>query len=72
MDQKKKRQAVELTAVLLVTIAAFLLCRQAALLKRGYSAIGGEYLLLLLPVLHYIGKSMRPGRREKDSRKPSP
>jgi len=49
----------ELAAVLLITAAAFVLGRRFSLMARGYDAWGGEYLLLLLPVLYYVGKSMR-------------
>jgi len=61
VDKKKKwRAAVELALVILVTGAAFVLGKQFALMKRGYAAFGGEYLLILLPVLYYIGKTMNP------------
>lgn len=46
----------ELATVLLVTVAAFLCGKQAAQIERGYDAYGGEYLLLLIPFLYYIGK----------------
>lgn len=46
----------ELAAVLLMTTAAFLWGKRTALITRGYDACGGEYLLLLLPLLYYIGK----------------
>lgn len=48
--------ALELTAVLLVTVLAFAWGKQTALAERGYEAIGGEYLLLLLPAIYYAGK----------------
>lgn len=48
--------ALELLTVLLLTAAAFALGRQAARIERGYEASGGEYLLLLLPVIYYAGK----------------
>lgn len=47
---------LELTAVLLVTAIAFAWGKQTALAERGYNAIGGEYLLLLLPAMYYTGK----------------
>lgn len=50
--------ACELFTVLLVTAAAFLLGKATAQAERGYSAIGGEYLLLLLPLMYYIGKQI--------------
>lgn len=48
--------AFELLAVLLVTALAFVWGMQAAQAERGHSAIGGEYLLLLLPAIYYPGK----------------
>lgn len=47
---------LELATVLLVTTLAFAWGKQAALAERGYNAIGGEYLLLLLPAMYYTGK----------------
>lgn len=46
----------ELLAVLLLTAAAFAWGRQAARIERGYEAIGGEYLFLLIPFMYYPGK----------------
>lgn len=48
--------AVELAAVLLITAAAFAWGQRAALIERGYTARGGEYLLLLIPAIYYTGK----------------
>ena len=47
---------LELAAVLLVTALAFAWGKQAAQAQRGYTAIGGEYLLLLIPAMYYTGK----------------
>ena len=47
---------LELAAVLLVTALAFAWGKQAAQAQRGYTAIGGEYLFLLLPAIYYSGK----------------
>ena len=47
---------LELATVLLVTAFAFAWGVQTAQAERGYTAIGGEYLLLLLPFMHYPGK----------------
>ncbi len=47
---------LELLAVLLLTAAAFMWGKQTARIERGYEAIGGEYLLLLLPAIYYTGK----------------
>ena len=48
--------AVELAAVLLATAAAFTWGQRAALIERGYTARGGEYMLLLIPAIYYTGK----------------
>lgn len=48
--------ALELAAVILLTIAAFSYGKRAAFAERGYSAYGGEYLLLMIPALYYAGK----------------
>lgn len=48
--------AAELITVLLLTAAAFTWGQRIALAERGYDARGGEYLLLLFPVLYYTGK----------------
>lgn len=47
---------IELAVVFMVTAAEFISGRKTALLERGYEAIGGEYLFLLLPILYYSGK----------------
>ena len=58
MNRKKNwaAAAVELAAVLLATAAAFAWGQWAALIERGYTARGGEYLLLLIPFIYYTGK----------------
>lgn len=58
MRRKRSLASVllELAAVLLVTALAFAWGKQTALAERGYNAIGGEYLLLLLPAIYYTGK----------------
>lgn len=48
--------ACELLAVLLITGTAFMAGKGVALYERGYEAIGGEYLVLLLPAMYYMGK----------------
>lgn len=50
--------ACEAVAVFLVTAAAFLWGVIVARAERGYIAFGGEYLLLLLPLMYYIGKQI--------------
>lgn len=58
MRRKRSLASVlfELAAVLLMTTLAFAWGKQTALAERGYNAIGGEYLLLLLPDMYYTGK----------------
>ena len=58
MRRKRSLAAVlfELAAVLLVTALAFAWGKQTALAERGYNAIGGEDLLLILPAMYYTGK----------------
>ncbi len=57
MNGKRKwTAAAELAVVLLVTLAAFAWGKRAALIERGYTAYGGEYLLLLIPAIYYTGK----------------
>lgn len=48
MRRKKKSRlaAVEFLAVLIVTALAW----------RGYKAVGGEFMLLLLPIIYYEAK----------------
>lgn len=48
--------AVELAVVLLITVAAFTWGQRTALIERGYTAYGGEYMLLLIPAIYYAGK----------------
>ena len=47
---------LELTAVLLITVATFAWGVKTARIERGYEAIGGEFLLLLFPAIYYAGK----------------
>lgn len=48
--------ALELVAVLLAAGLVFAWGRQAARVERGCRAAGGEYMLLVLPAVYYIGK----------------
>ncbi len=60
MNGKKNwSKVLELAVVLLVTAAAFGWGRKTALIERGCDAVGGECLLLLLPVIYYAVKSMK-------------
>ena len=58
MEPKKSLASValELAAVLLVTALTFAWGIRAAQAERGYEAVGGEYMFLLLPVIYYTGK----------------
>ena len=58
MRRKKKSRlaAAELLAVLIVTAVVFIKSRGYALAWRGYEAVGGEFMLLLLPIIYYEAK----------------
>ena len=58
MRHKKKSRlaAAELLAVLIVTAVVFIKSRGYALAWRGYEAVGGEFTLLLLPIIYYEAK----------------
>lgn len=56
LDERLAFAALELIAVLCLTGMVFALGCAVALAERGYKACGGEYLLLMLPVLYYAGK----------------
>lgn len=58
MRRKKKNRlaAAEFFAVLIVTALIFAKSRDYALAWRGYEAVGGEFMLLLLPIIYYTAK----------------
>lgn len=58
MRRKKKSRlaAAEFLAVLIVTAVVFTKGLSAALAWRGYEAVGGEFMLLLLPIIYYEAK----------------
>lgn len=58
MRRKKKSRlaAAEFLAVLIVTAVVFTKGLSAALAWRGYKAVGGEFMLLLLPIMYYEAK----------------
>ena len=58
MRRKKKSRlaAAEFLAVLIVTAVVFTKGLSAALAWRGYKAVGGEFMLLLLPIIYYEAK----------------
>lgn len=58
MRRKKKSRlaAAELLVVLIVTAVAFIKGGGYALAWRGYEAVGGEFMLLLLPIIYYEAK----------------
>lgn len=58
MRHKKKSRlaAAELLVVLIVTAVVFIKSRGYALAWRGYEAVGGEFMLLLLPIIYYEAK----------------
>lgn len=58
MRRKKKSRlaAAELLAVLIVTAVVFIKSRGYALAWRGYEAVGGEFMLLLISIIYYEAK----------------
>ena len=58
MKHKKKSRlaAAEFLAVLIVTAVVFIKSRGYALAWRGYEAVGGEFMLLFLPIIYYEAK----------------
>lgn len=58
MRRKKKSRlaAAEFLAVLIVTAVVFTKGLSAALAWRGHEAVGGEFMLLLLPIIYYEAK----------------
>lgn len=58
MRRKKKSRlaAAEFLAVLIVTAVVFTKGLSAALAWRGHGAVGGEFMLLLLPIIYYEAK----------------
>lgn len=54
--KKKSRIAAEFLAVLIVTAVVFTKGLSTALAWRGYKAVGGEFMLLLLPIIYYEAK----------------
>lgn len=60
ISQRRLKDAVlkafELWIVVIATLALFRLGQVYALQQRGFMAIGGEYTLLLLPLIYYVAK----------------
>ena len=58
MRRKRKSRfaAAELIGVLTATAALFIKAQSAAIGSRGYFAVGGEFMILLLPIIYYIAK----------------
>lgn len=54
--RKSRLAAVELLGVLTATAALFIKAQSVALASRDYHAIGGEFILLLLPIIYYLAK----------------
>lgn len=55
-DKKNRLAAVEHVAVLTATAVMFIKAAAFAAMQRGYFAIGGEFMLLLLPIIYYVAK----------------
>lgn len=74
MRHKKKSRlaAAEFLAVLIVTAVVFTKGLSAALAWRGYKAVGGEFMLLLLPIIYYEAKRiirLRPASTTSETRR---
>lgn len=54
--KRKSRLAAEFVGILTVTAVVFIKARAYAGAWRGYDAMGGEFLLLLLPIIYYLLK----------------
>lgn len=73
---KPALKAAKWAAIGAVSLLLFIVARDAALRERGYEALGGEYMILLLPVVYYevervvkdwiadLRELKRKGRRE--------
>ena len=71
MRRKKKSRlaAAEFLAVLIVTAVVFTKGLSAALAWRGYKSVGGEFMLLLLPIIYYEAKRITRSRRQRTGRR---
>lgn len=58
LSGKQIPAVLELVVVLLVTALVFRLGVATAKAERGYDGYGGEFLLLTLPVIYYVGKQI--------------
>lgn len=58
VGSKNRGNVLELAVVLLVTGLAFMWGYLTARAERGGDGVGGEFLLLFLPTVYYIGKAM--------------
>lgn len=55
--KKRLFKAVQYLALAVVTVVLFMWAKESALAARGYKAYGGEYLILLLPLLWWIAET---------------
>lgn len=55
-QKEKPPRGSEFLTVLIVTAVVFTKGLSAALAWRGYKAVGGEFMLLLLPIIYYEAK----------------
>ena len=54
--RKSRLVAAEFIGILTVTAVVFIKARAYAGAWRGYDAMGGEFMLLLLPIIYYLLK----------------
>ena len=51
---KKIPQILKWIGIIILALIIFCYAKESAYIQRGYSAVGGEYLLLLLPLAWYL------------------
>jgi len=52
------KKIMKVIAIILITVMCFLIGREYALYERGYKAVGGEYLILIIPSIAYLIKEV--------------
>lgn len=56
--EKKKYAWVELAITAVISVIGFAAAHEYAALERGYEAVGGELMLLCLPILYFVLKEL--------------
>ena len=55
---KRMKKILKVIAIVVITAVCFLIGREYALYERGYKAVGGEYLILIIPSIAYLIKEV--------------